>query len=47
MNATISARILTLVATGMTLEAAMDAVLGQGTYGAIAADVWTALRKEG
>ena len=47
MNATISARILTLVSQGLTLEAAIDAVLGQGTYKAIAADVWTALRKEG
>jgi hypothetical protein len=47
MTAIISARILTLVSQGMTLEVAMDAVLGQGTFKAIAADIWTALRKEG
>lgn len=32
MNATISARILALVASGSTLDTAIDAVLGKGTF---------------
>ena len=44
---TISARIATLIATGHSVEAAVDAVLGAGTYAKIAADVWSALRADG
>lgn len=41
----ISARIVALVATGMTLPAAMDAVLGAGAYDQLAGDLWQALRQ--
>lgn len=43
----ISARIATLIANGHSVPAAVDAVLGAGTYAKIAADVWSALRAEG
>lgn len=46
MNATISARILFHVANGMTLDAAIDAVLGAGTYRALADEIHASLRKE-
>ncbi len=37
----------TLIANGHSVPAAVDAVLGAGTYAKIAADVWSALRAEG
>lgn len=40
----ISARILVLVQTGMPLPAAVDAVLGVGTYAKLAGDVYDALK---
>lgn len=45
-NAIISARILTLVAEGFTLRAAVDEVLGAGTYDKVASDVYDALREK-
>lgn len=47
MTATISARILVLISTGMTLSAAVDTVLGAGSYEKLAGEVYDALRKEG
>jgi hypothetical protein len=47
MNAKISARILFHVANGMTLDAAVDAVLGAGSYVKLAGELFDALRKEG
>lgn len=47
MNATISARILVLMSTGMTLNAAIDAVLGAGSYEKLAGEIYNALRTEG
>ncbi len=44
MNATISLRILTLKATGMTTAEAIDAVLGAGTYDKIVDDLYNGLR---
>lgn len=46
MTATISARILALVAAGQSIDAAVDAVLGAGTFARLADDLYTALRKE-
>ena len=43
-NQIISARILVLVAGGMTVAAAVDAVLGAGTFAAMASDVYETLR---
>ncbi len=40
----ITARILALVAAGMDIAAAVDAVLGAGTYAKIASDVYDGLR---
>jgi hypothetical protein len=45
--ATISARILTLHAQGLSVQASMDKVLGQGAYGALVYDVWLTLRAKG
>ena len=45
MNATISLRILALVARGVPLPDAIDAVLGAGTYTQIVGDVYDALRE--
>lgn len=47
MNAKISARILVLVQTGMTLPAAFDTVLGNGAYTKMAYDLHAKLTKEG
>lgn len=44
INALISARILALVAAGMDLPAAMDQVLGAGTYERVAGELYDALR---
>lgn len=44
MSAKISARILVLVQTGMTLPQAFDAVLGAGAYAKLAGDLYDALR---
>lgn len=43
-NATISARILAEMANGSTLEQAMDAVLGAGSFQKVAGDAYDALR---
>lgn len=43
-NAAISQMILKKVAAGMTLQQAIDAVLGAGRYDAIVADVYETLR---
>ena len=43
----ISAMILAEVAKGSTLDQAIDAVLGQGTYTKLAGEVYDALRTEG
>jgi len=44
MNTKISARILILVQSGMTLPQAFDAVLGAGAYAKMAGEVYDALR---
>jgi hypothetical protein len=44
MTTKISARILVLMQTGMTLPQAIDAVLGAGTYLKLAGDLYDALR---
>lgn len=44
-NAAISRLILTKIADGMTLAAAIDAVLGAGRYDIIVSDVYETLRK--
>ena len=44
MNAEISRRILNLVASGVELRAAIDAVLGAGTFASVASDLYDALR---
>lgn len=41
----ISARILALVASGSSLEDAVDSVLGAGTYRKLAADLYAAFRQ--
>lgn len=43
---TITRRILTLVAAGMTLPAAFDAVLGAGAHAKMAGELYDALRGE-
>jgi hypothetical protein len=43
-NAKISARILYHIANGLTVAAAIDAVLGAGQYEAIVSDLYDALR---
>jgi hypothetical protein len=43
-NAEISRRILAKVSEGMTLPAAIDAVLGAGRYDAIVSDTYDKLR---
>ena len=44
-NAAISLRILEIIALGNTVQQAIDAVLGAGTYEKIASDVWEAAQK--
>lgn len=44
-NAAISRLILTKIAEGMTLAAAIDAVLGAGRYDSIVSDVYETLSK--
>ncbi len=44
-NAAISLAILTLIDSGVTAQDAVDAVLGSGTFDAIASDVYDALTK--
>lgn len=39
-NQTISANIIALTIKGYSVDAAVDAVLGAGTYAKIASDVW-------
>ncbi len=46
MTAAISARILANIAAGMSMQDAIDAVLGAGTFAKIAGDVYDALRGE-
>lgn len=43
-NAEISRRILAKLAEGMTLKAAIDSVLGEGRFDAMAGDIYDALR---
>lgn len=43
--AIISAKILTLVSTGMTVQEALDAVCGAGTFEKLASDLYDALRE--
>lgn len=43
-NAVISSCIITLVAGGMTLREAMDALLGEGTYLSLANSIYDSLR---
>jgi hypothetical protein len=45
-NAKISSMIMTRVQGGETLAGAFDAVLGAGTFGRVAGEVWETLRKE-
>lgn len=45
-NAAISARILANIAAGMTIDQAIDAVLGEGAYIQIAGDLYDALREQ-
>jgi hypothetical protein len=44
-NQKISLAILAKMAEGLTLEHAIDAVLGVGTYQTVAGDIYDALRK--
>lgn len=44
LNAMISAAILAKIAEGMTPRAALDAVLGEGTFEQLAGELWEALR---
>lgn len=44
MNAIVSARILTLVQTGLTLQQAMDQVLGAGSFAALAGQVYDGIK---
>lgn len=44
-NQIISARIMEIVKMGATIQQAIDAVLGAGTYAKIASDVWEAAQK--
>jgi hypothetical protein len=43
-NQKISLAIISKIQGGMTVEQAVDAVLGAGSFKKIAEDVWTALR---
>lgn len=43
-NAAISSSILNNIANGMTLEAAYDAVFGDGSYDKMVGDIYDALR---
>lgn len=43
-NAAISAKIIALKNSGMTLQQAFDAVLGEGAYMKLAGEVYDALR---
>ena len=45
MNAKISARIIEQIKAGKSLEDAINAVLGAGTYSQIVDDLYDALRK--
>jgi hypothetical protein len=45
--AVVSFAIANMVKMGIPLDRALDAVLGDGTFAEIAADVYTALRGEG
>lgn len=45
MNAKISARIIAAMNAGKSLPEAVDAVLGAGTYEAIATDTYNALKE--
>ncbi len=47
MNAKISARILVLVQTGMSVRDAIDAVLGTGTFTKLASDLYEQLQAKG
>jgi hypothetical protein len=47
MNAKISARILRQMSEGKTVQQAVDAVLGAGSFEKLAGEVYSALRKEG
>jgi hypothetical protein len=40
----ISLAIITKINSGMTIEQAVDEVLGEGSYQKMAEDVWTAFR---
>ena len=44
MNAIISARILAAIGNGATVENAMDAVLGAGTYDRVVGELYDELR---
>lgn len=44
MNKKISAKILSLISTGMSLSEAFDAVLGAGAYLKLAGEVYEGLR---
>ena len=44
INAKISAAILTNVCAGMTLEQAIDSILGPGAFMKLAGEVWEAAR---
>jgi hypothetical protein len=43
-NQAISAAILAKIAAGMTVQEAIDAILGAGTYERVAGEVYDALR---
>lgn len=45
-NQKISLRILALVASGMALKDAFDAVLGAGSWTKVAGDIWEAFQKK-
>lgn len=45
-NVAISMTILALQEEGLSLEVAFDAVLGKGSYAALAGAVWTELRQK-
>jgi len=42
MTKEISARLITLIASGLTVKQAIDQVLGEGTYDKLASDIWEA-----
>lgn len=45
-NATISALILSKIAAGLTLEAAINATFGEDSYAKIAGEIYDALRAQ-